>query len=97
MSDDDTPELLDRQQITYLMVTLTKLRQQRGISRNELARRTKVPVQTIHDFDDRKLPWQVIPLSFIMLYARHVGVSLVYALASLPNSAEVANDNPGMA
>lgn len=68
--------IIHQGQVTQVMLALTKLRYTQRISREQVAERMGVPIQRIHDFDERRVPWSTITVSFLQRYARAVGASL---------------------
>lgn len=77
-------DALDRQSVLYVMTTLTKARIERGLKRQEVADRMGVHVGRVHDFDERRTPWQSIALMFFIHYAHAVGISLGIVFADKP-------------
>lgn len=84
-------DMLDHAHVTYLQITLAKVRYTLGVTRAQLAERMHVPVQRIHDFDERRVPWQSVTLSFAMKYARALGVHLSMGVLIQTNGADSGN------
>lgn len=84
---------LDKQHFLQITLSLVKIRQAKNVSRAELARRMDVPVQRIHDFDERKTPWRSVGLAFMMLYARCLDVRISVGIEEVPRPESTGEPN----
>ena len=70
-------QILDQMQVIYLRHTLSKLRVHRGLSRTEVATRMGVDKSRVDAFEDGKVPWESVAISFVQQYTHAVGANFL--------------------